>query len=478
MKKIIALVMVLSMLMSCTAFAEKTSTQTTAQIYINPQLVTGADEAVLTLVETINSLVFTTTKGDNVVTVAYGANDADICDYTVATNEEGSLFFFSSLYPNTVILLDFAKVAALIQHYLPVDMDELLMQAQGAVSEISNMLTPYATDVYMLLATLESQVIVDESNMNAYLSITSQHLGQLIYDWASRLSADNAMYAVVNTVYDLLTQNDYYASSFSEFLAQLKQEAAELKNGEAMEIATLGVYQGEDGSVCYELTVANQLLVSVNAYTYEGYECLDMFAVVCSGTDSWQEVYDGICDGSNYNDMLFGINYIENIDYSRAELYMTQAGSTVTLSAEETIAPDKTTGIFSLDLTEDGQTINLGGIAAETVTVDDYTMPSLDDKYVLDVMALPVDMLMNGLPQLVEGITAGMPEMVNMVLGSLSEVEGLEFLQMLTIPVNEAPDQVTEITTTTVTSNDEIAPSDDEIAPKQETQVDGMIEDM
>lgn len=484
MKKIVALVMILSMLLSCTAFAAtKTSTQTVAQLYINPQLVADEEEAVQTLVETINSLTFTTTQGENVVTVSYGANDVDICEYTVATTEEGGLLLFSSLYPNTAVLLDFAKVAALVEQVLPIDLEEVMLQAQSAGTEIAAMLEPYLTDVDALISTLQSEVVVDESNMNAYLSLTSKHLAQLLDAWLTRLAADANMQSILSAVYAAAMESSYDAPSFSEFLTQLQSEVTALKNSEeVMELGTVGAYQGEDGSVCYEVTLANQLLISADVYSYDGYNFLDLMVLTNSGLENWQDVYDGICAGTNYNDVMFGVDFTEGTDYVGAQLYMTQSGTTVALSVEETVEnaftdEQKITTLISLDMSVGEESINLGGIAAETVLVDDYTMPSLSDKYVLDVFAMPVDMLMNGLPQFAENIVAGMPEMVNLVLGELSQVEGLEFLQLLVIPVTETveiTEEAAEITTGEVTT--EYIPVN-EAAPTAVPQMDGVIED-
>lgn len=492
MKKIVALIMVLSMLLSCTAFAEKTSTQTVAQLYINPQLVAGEDEAVQTLVKTINSLTFTTTTGDNVVTMAYGANDTAIYDQTVAVTDEG-LMYFSSIYPNTAILLNFAKLGQMIEQAIPAEVEEMIMQALESFPGIGNMFAPYLSIAAQQLTALESEVVVDETGKNAYLSITTQHLGNLLHGWVSHMQTDMDMLNVFNMIYDAATADAYNAPSFNDFFTQLYQETNNLKTAEPMEIATVGIYQGDDGSVCYELTVANQLLVSVDLYAYEELDCMDLLVIACDGTDNWQEVYEGICNGTNYSDVLFGLNVMASADYTNAQLYMTQSGTTMAVTMEETVEnaftdDQKTTTMISLDMASGDEEINLGGIAAETVLVDDYTMPSLDDKYVLDVFALPVDVLMNGLPQLVEGVVNGMPEMVNLVLESLSQVEGLEFLQAFTVPVPETPVAPAEPTEVTTVTNDDVitenAPAtttvttDDEIAPHEETKTESAIEDM
>ena len=51
MKKLFAMLLALSMMLSCTALAapEGKAAQTTAQLYINPQLLQGAPEQVMTL---------------------------------------------------------------------------------------------------------------------------------------------------------------------------------------------------------------------------------------------------------------------------------------------------------------------------------------------------------------------------------------------------------------------------------------------
>jgi hypothetical protein len=153
---------------------------------------------------------------------------------------------------------------------------------------------------------------------------------------------------------------------------------------------------------------------------------------------------------------------------------------------------EKVTTVLSIDMENGDQTINLGGMAAETVLVDEAA-PSLEGKYVLDVMALPVDMLMNGLPVFAENIVTAMPEVIEMLLDALSEVEGLEFLAdiSLTEEVVVTEPEMTEISTsneigTEINSNElpEEAPAnitiipDDEIAPMAAPQTENVIEDM
>ena len=108
-------------------------------------------------------------------------------------------------------------------------------------------------------------------------------------------------------------------------------------------------------------------------------------------------------------------------------------------------------------------------------------------------MALPVDMLMNGLPVFAENIVTAMPEVIEMLLDALSEVEGLEFLAdiSLTEEVVVTEPEMTEISTsneigTEINSNElpEEAPAnitiipDDEIAPMAAPQTENVIEDM
>lgn len=504
MKKFVAMLLMLSMLLSCTAFAAPTGTQTTAQIYINPQLLSGAPEQALTLVDTINSLVFTTTEGENYTTFAYGANDVQVGEYTLAATDEGGLLMFNSLYPNTVILLDFAKLAALIESVLPNGLEEIAAGAMSAGNEVVNMIMPYAQDVSMLMAQMESEVLTDETGASMYLEITSQHLGTLLDAWLTRLSADSAMQDLLAVFYDAATESSYQAPAFNELIAQLKTEAAEMKTAEAMVLGTVGIFN-EEGVTTVEITLASNLLVSVDLYEYEGMACMDALAIVAGGgTSDWQATYDGINNGTNYNDIMFGMSTASMADYEYAQLYIVEAGQTVAFTLEETVEnantdAQTTTTVLSIDMAEGDQSINLGGYAAETVLVEDNGMPTLEGKYVLDVMALPIDMLLNGLPQFGQSIVAAMPEAVQLVIDALAQVEGLEMLQGInvvpadnqdTVTENKFLDEIgTEVTENTkstelednATAPVEVTPNvvlDDEIAPMQQPEKEDAIEDM
>ena len=499
MKKFIAMLLALSMMLSCAALAEPAgkAMQTTAQLYINPQLMQGAPEQVMTLVDTINSLVFTTTEGENYTTVAYGANETDICEYTVAADDMGGLYFFSSLYPNTAILLDFAKVAELIQAVLPVNMDEVAMGAMSTMNQAAALLTPYVNDVTAFIASLENEVIADETGM--YLAITSQHLGALLEQLAARLGNDQTLMQGLDNVLSAIAAMEgsaYDPAELRSAIQSLYDEAVALKNAEAMELGSIGIYE-ESGVTTMEITLANMLLVSIDVYEYEGMDCMDALVIASqNGTADWQATYDAILNGTGY-DLMFGLSTAAAADYNYAQVYAVENGQTLAATVEEVIEnadtdAEKVTTVLSIDMAQGDQTINLGGIAAETVLVDEAA-PSLEGKYVLDVMALPVDMLMNGLPVFAENIVAAMPEVIEMMLDALSEVEGLEFLAdiSLTEEVVAAEPEVAENTManeigTEINSNEltEAAPADtniipdDEIAPMEAPQTESLIEDM
>ena len=499
MKKLFAMLLALSMMLSCTALAapEGKAAQTTAQLYINPQLLQGAPEQVMTLVDTINSLVFTTTEGENYMTVKYGANDTDICEYTVAADDMGGLYFFSSLYPNTAILLDFAKLAELIQAVLPVNMDEVAMGLMGTMDQAAELLTPYVNDVAAFIASLENDVVADETGM--YLAITSQHLGALLEKLVGRLGNDLTLLQGLDTVLSSIAAMEgsaYDPAELRSMITSLYDEAVALKNAEAMEIGSIGIYDA-DGVSTLEITLANMLLVSIDAYVYEGMDCVDALVIASqNGTSDWQATYDAILDGTSY-DVMFGLSTAAVAGYNYVQVYAVENGQTLAAMVEETVEnantdAEKVTTVLSIDMENGDQTINLGGMAAETVLVDEAA-PSLEGKYVLDVMALPVDMLMNGLPVFAENIVTAMPEVIEMLLDALSEVEGLEFLAdiSLTEEVVVTEPEMTEISTpneigTEINSNElpEEAPAnitiipDDEIAPMAAPQTENVIEDM
>lgn len=497
MKKLFAMLVALSMLLSCTALAAPIP-QTTAQMYINPQLVAGMDEATKTLVDTVNSLYFTVTEGENYTTVAYGANETQIEEYTVAATDEGGMLLLSSLYPNTAILLDFAKVAELVQSVIPVDVDEIALSAMETVNAAAGMLAPYMEDVSMLLNQLQSEALSDDAGATMYIEVTSQHLGTLVDAWLTRLSADEELKSLIETVLFMFSAQLGEMPALSEMIEMLQYEANVLKTNEPVVLGTVGVFEN-NGVSSVEITLIDQLLISMDVYDYEGLACVDLLLLTnMTGGLSWQEAYDGVFDGSNSADVILGMSVAGDAEYQFLDLYAIQTGQIVDASMEMIIenadtAEQKVTTILSLDVEDGENSINLGGIAAETVLVEDAGMPSVEDKYVLDVAALPIDMLMNGLPQYAENIVAAMPGAVQLVIDALSQVEGLEFLQGIVVDVEETDTEVVtdeidvkennnaadvnEIEDLVETSTPTIVP-DDEIAPQEAPKTEGMIEDM
>lgn len=513
MKKIVAMLMALCMMLSCTALAAPAE-QTTAQVYINPQLFAGMPEETLTLIDTINSLEFKTTEGENYITCAYGANGTQIEEYTVAATDDGSLVLLSSLYPNTAVVMDFAKLMQMLETVLPAD---VLLEAVNLVNGLEGLimsLSPYMQDVNALLTQLETEMYTDETGA-MYLEITSQHLGTLVDAWITRLYNDMKLYAVLQDLYAMMTADDVNAPTLLELLEMLKYEAGQLKTAEPMVLSTVGVFANE-GATSVEITLANQLLLGVDIYEYEGMSCVDVLLLTClDGSGEWQTAYDGVFNGSNYSDVVLGLSCAYDPEYTYTELYMVSGGQMLSATLENYIenagtADQKVTTMMSIDMAEGENVINLGGIAGETVLVEDAGMPSLEDKYVLDLMALPFDLLMNGLPQYAENIVAAMPEAVQLVIDALAQVEGLEFLQDITVITEEPADaDVTEADvadnewTEEITSGDlneiveaDLKPSgnieeaqtateapvqpvaDDEIAPLEAPKMDGVIEDM
>ena len=150
---------------------------------------------------------------------------------------------------------------------------------------------------------------------------------------------------------------------------------------------------------------------------------------------------------------------MDTINY--LQLFALADGQNVSATLEQMIEnldtdDQVTTTMLSIDLAQGEESINLGGYAAETILVEDTGMPSLEGKYVLDVLALPIDMLANGLPTLGQNIVEAMPEMVQLVIDALSELEGLEFLQMIQLDTEPQPETV----------------------PQENNKVGGTIEDM
>jgi len=436
MKKIFALLMAMIMLLSCSAMAEtKPGVESQTQLYINPELVAGYGEEVLTLIETINSITIELKETDSSMTVAYGANDTEFYEYSVAMDNDGSLLLFSSLIPNTAIKLDMAKIVEIVAKYLPADVQMQLAQLGEMAMAAINALYPYVEDLAAVIEEVAGSVEMDETGVNGYLTITTHHAAKLFYAWFDRLSKDEVLLPICTQLYSM-AQDSYYAPSFAEVLEDLKGQMQQTLQSEAQELASVGMY--EDG---LEITVGNVMLVSMSNYEQDGYQCVDALVVVApDGTNDWSATYNSVYDGSNYSDIIVGLTVamLPTGDYVYEQLYLINSGTTLALTAEvvtDSTNPDAAQLVASLDLAQGEQVTNLGGLTTQVTFVDAIEVPTTEDKYVLDVFALPADLLINGLPKAGQDICKALPELVNLVAEAFTEATGIDLNLNLEAPV-------------------------------------------
>jgi len=174
-----------------------------------------------------------------------------------------------------------------------------------------------------------------------------------------------------------------------------------------------------------------------------------------NGTDDWQATYDGIMDGTNYYDTIVGFSVMMQsdvgYDYEAVQAYSVSAGTSFAITSEvenSDIGTEnwKETGMVSLDMFSGEQEVNFGGMAWETKLVEKLQAPSLDDKYVMDVLAFPMDLLLTGLPEYFEKLENAAPEFMQMyreLLMQILDEAGLGDFVSGFIVMDEAAEEIT-----------------------------------
>lgn len=454
LKKWTALIIAMMLMLTGAAFAAESSEQTMMQMYINPQLLsmlgamdTETNDVLKTIVDTVNGMSWTVTKDEGVCRLDFAIHENEVYDYTV-TADEKALHVFSSLFPNTAVKVNFEKLEELAQRILEneqvqallgtmIEVDKAASAAQ--MEALAAALPAYMEDFEIILDRVMEGAQSDEANTYVYIPITDHQGADLFVAWLTRLKADEALLPIAD---QLLTEAGVTAEmgmTTVELLDALVQSLQEEKSAEAAEIASVGMYTDETGGVTYEVTMGNMLLIAVDLYEMEGgIACTDVMLVSSAyGTEDWQATYNGIMDGSNVDDYILGLNMAretaEDYDYNYALGYLVAAGSQfgITVETENTnvgAADWKEVGILSLDIISGEQELNLGGFAWESKLVEKLQIPSLEGKYVMDPLAFPLDLMLNGLPDYVEKLEKAAPEFMQLceqLVNQLLEEAGL-----------------------------------------------------
>ena len=453
MKKILALLLVLMMTLG-TAYAQETtavegSEQTIMQMYINPQLMqmlgevpAEAEQLVDTVVNLFNGMSWTVTEDEGVCKMVFSINESEVYDYTVAEGED-ALHFFSSFFPNTAIKLDFVSLAELLVRVMEnEEVSAMLTEAQMIANELIAALEPamaalpaYMEDLEAVIEAVASGAQSDDAGTYMYMPVTTHHVQDLLLAWAKRLQNDTALLPVAELVVSVLSEGEM--ADLSAELASLIADLEIARTQEANELASFATFVEDDGSLTYEIALMNLLLISANVYEQDGTEGMNVIVVISEyGTDDWKATYDSVYSGEAvYDDMVLGISVTmseaaaETVDYMK--LFVVSAGSELSASAEITgvgrgTADWSETGVVSLDMESGDTEMNLGGFAWQRNLVEKLTAPSLEDKYVLDVLALPLDVLLNGLPEYVEKLEAAAPELVVLIESMMGEMLGVQ----------------------------------------------------
>ena len=321
MKKFLAILMAALMVLSCTAglaettvaparevYAYLTLDRDFIQSYVAGSMGEGSDtiaSLVLDLIEK-SAVDVVATNGFVTGAVVAGDDDVPLCNFSVVTLED-SVAVTSSLFPNYALRVKAEEVEQLIQQYSnvslggqqisPEELEQLLTGLAGSVEG-------YAADLSAYLETLGEKVEVSEDGTHMSLALTTNEAADVVEIIANRLANDEPVKDLLNK---MLADQEMTAEQFIE---QMKAAVAQLRAGEAQQLASIDVYNQEDGSVYVEVDLAGKALLTFSTgVTDNGENEVNIYIVTCKeGTEDWQSVYDAVIAGEDTENVVLYIS--------------------------------------------------------------------------------------------------------------------------------------------------------------------------
>lgn len=439
MKKFLAILMAALMVLSCTAglaettvaparevYAYLTLDRDFIQSYVAGSMGEGSDtiaSLVLDLIEK-SAVDVVATNGFVTGAVVAGDDDVPLCNFSVVTLED-SVAVTSSLFPNYALRVKAEEVEQLIQQYSnvslggqqisPEELEQLLTGLAGSVEG-------YATDLSAYLETLSEKVEASEDGTHMSLALTTNEAADVIEIIANRMADDEP---VKNLLNKMLADQEMTADQFIE---QMKASVAQLRAGEAQQLASIDVYNQEDGNVYVEVDLAGKALLTFSTgVTDNGENEVNIYIVTCKeGTEDWQSVYDAVIAGEDTENVVLYISADYGVDENGAEqsfvfVEANTQGQDVIFSAlvstENAGTIDEEIYVnagIDLGITDD----DVAGIVAYSFYTDEYEVPSLEGLTMIDVLsaddetmnALMNDVYTNGLMSVMGNLQTALPE--------------------------------------------------------------------
>ena len=438
MKKFLAILMAALMVLSCTAGLAETTVAPAREVFAYLKLdrdfiqsyAASMDESYASIAGLVLDMIEKTavdvviSNGFATGALVAGDDNTPLCDFSVVTLED-SVAVTSSLFPNYALRVKIEDLEALVEQNTNIslggqqisreELEQLVVSLAGSVEG-------YATDLSAYLEKLSEKFEVSEDGTHVSLALTTNEAADVIEIIVNRLTNDEP---VKNFLNKALADQEMTAEQFIE---QMKAAVAQLRASEAQQLATIDVYNEEDGSTTVELDLAGKVLVTFNmGVNANGENEVNIYIVTCKeGTEDWQGVYDAVVAGEDTENTVLYISVNYGVDENGAEqsfvfVEANTQGQDVIFSAlvstENAGTIDEEIYVnagIDLGITDD----DVAGIEAYSFYTDEYEVPSLEGLTMIDVLnaddetmnAFMSDIYMNGLMSVLGNLQTALPE--------------------------------------------------------------------
>ncbi len=321
MKKLVALLTALVMLLSCTAaFAEETAEavssitamtvsvdESTVQSYVSMLDSDGSlgyAQIASAALDMLGNLGIYFVEEGNLDHISVELGDTVVANLTGIEEEDG-ITVVSSLFPHYAIHAKTEDLASLTLNGQSISEEDL----EAVMQEVCAVLAPYWEDAQAAVSGITEQTAEDGTQ---YIEYTAKLFGDLFSAWAARLAEDTVMQVYLQEVLNASgeTNENGEPSTVADLIAELQAAAAELLSNGDVVLADYSVYTDETtGEQYFTVNFMNTVYASACLYTNEsGHPVVDAFLLTdTAGQDTWEAAYNAILSGENTDDVLLGM---------------------------------------------------------------------------------------------------------------------------------------------------------------------------
>lgn len=456
MKKLVALLMALVLALSCTAaFAEEaaaaTGTMTGLSVALDENYVKslagamdpdgslGYAQAADAFLQVLDNLgIYVVEEGD-LAHVSVELNETVIANLIAAADDTG-VSVVSSLFPHYAIRAEGVSFSdMLIPSYTINDQSFTQEEMTAMLQQLSAVVAPYWEDALAISAQIQGAVNEDGSATSV---ITTKNVAALWSAWSTRLSSDAAMQGILQSVLELVNEEQPEQLTLPELMQSVQSAVDELNAQEENVMCAVTVYEDEAaGSQHIIINAMDSLQLQLSSYVNENnHACMDITLMTNSSesgeAESWEDIYNAITSGENTEDLLLGVTIeITDSETVDAQLYAYVDGEKWQLAFGVTGATEQFNGFAYLSL-DPGMGLDDGLVTLNVVSLDlgeplDIAAPSLEGLTVLDASTmgedeanlLLADLQNYGLATLITNAQTAMPEQVALLLTLLTSAQ-------------------------------------------------------